>query len=140
MTKRAQSLPVPKILLRRNSTVSLCRQLCLAFRGQIIQGQLVAGQRLPSTRVLAGHLGVSRNTVLETYERLAAAGYLNGQVGSGTRVARPLPETYLSELPHLSTPSKTRDFRRIVRESLYPVSTASLEDCDQNGIYISGSW
>jgi GntR family transcriptional regulator / MocR family aminotransferase len=133
-------LPFPKILLRRNARPSLCRQLCLALRSQIIKGQLVAGQRLPSTRILAGYLGVSRNTVLETYERLAAAGYLNGRVGSGTRVARPLPETYLSELPRLSTSSKTRDFRRVVCDSLYPVSAATLEDCDHNCIYVSGSW
>jgi hypothetical protein len=61
-------------------------------------------------------------------------------VGSGTRVARPLPETYLSELPRLGMSSKARDFHRVVRDSLYPVSAASLEDCDHNGIYISGSW
>jgi len=139
MPKRAQSLPFPRIPLVRNSELSLWRQLSVALRGQIIRGELHAGQRLPSTRALAQHLGVSRNTAIEAYETLAAAGYLNGRVGSGTRVARPLPDTYLRELPRLGTDSRTADFRLVVRESRYPVSVASLEDCDHNSLYIARS-
>ena len=57
------------------------------LRWSIEAGQLTPGTRLPATRTLAKELGVSRNTVLVAYDRLLAEGYLDGRVGSGTRVA-----------------------------------------------------
>jgi DNA-binding GntR family transcriptional regulator len=138
MAKRARSLPIPDIALEKGSGVSLCSQLYTALRNEIINGRLVAGQRLPSTRILAKHLSASRNTVLEAFERLTAEGYLIGRIGSGTRVARPQPQTYLSALPR-SVPIKTKSFRQSVRESFYPASTACLEDSDGNTIYLFSS-
>lgn len=70
----------------------LHQQLYEQVRGAVLQGTLPAGARLPSSRVLAANLGVSRTTVLSAYEQLAAEGYLEGQSGAGTRVARQLPE------------------------------------------------
>ena len=57
------------------------------LRVAIREGRLAAGERLPSTRRLADHLGVSRGTVVEVYEQLVAEGYVDSAVGSGTRVA-----------------------------------------------------
>lgn len=135
MGKRAQALRIPHIALDKGSGVPLCRQIQAALRREIIDGRLIAGQRLPSSRVLAKKLCASRNTVLEAFERLTADGYLIGRVGSGTRVARPQPHTYLSELPRLS-PIKVKTFREAVRESLYPASTVSLLDSEGNRIYL----
>ncbi|HET8630895.1 MAG TPA: GntR family transcriptional regulator, partial [Thermomicrobiales bacterium] len=50
--------------------------------------RLDAGARLPSTRVLAGTLGVSRTTTALAYDLLLQEGYLESRVGDGTRVAR----------------------------------------------------
>ena len=50
---------------------------------------LPAGARLLSTRALARTLGVSRNTVLNAYDALAADALLAARRGSGTRVSRP---------------------------------------------------
>ncbi|MEO6511792.1 MAG: PLP-dependent aminotransferase family protein [Nocardioides sp.] len=58
------------------------------LRVAIREGRLAAGERLPSTRRLADHLGVSRGTVVEVYEQLVAEGYVDSAVGSGTRVAQ----------------------------------------------------
>jgi DNA-binding FadR family transcriptional regulator len=138
MGKRAQTLRIPDIALEKGSGVPFCRQLHAALRREIIDGRLIAGQRLPSSRVLAKNLCASRNTVLEAFERLTADGYLVGRVGSGTRVAWPQPHTYLSELPRL-VPIKTKSFREIVRESLYPARTASLQDPEGNRIYLFSS-
>jgi GntR family transcriptional regulator/MocR family aminotransferase len=55
----------------------------------ILDGRLVHGQQLPSTRTMASQLHVSRNTVTVAYERLAAEGYTRSRVGSGTFVASP---------------------------------------------------
>ena len=48
---------------------------------------LALGERLPSSRVLASDIGVSRNLVTSAYEQLAAEGYLEATVGRGTFVA-----------------------------------------------------
>ena len=48
------------------------------------------GEPLPSTRALAGSLGIARGTVVEVFEQLIAEGFLESSPGVGTRVARPL--------------------------------------------------
>jgi GntR family transcriptional regulator/MocR family aminotransferase len=138
MAKRARSLRIPDIVLEKGSSVPLRSQVYAALRTEILSGRLVAGQRLPSSRVLAKYLSASRNTVLEAFERLAAEGYLVGRIGSGTRVARPRPDTYLSELPR-SMPIKIKSFRQTVQDSLYPASTACFHDSEGNGIYLFAS-
>jgi DNA-binding GntR family transcriptional regulator len=72
---------------------------------------------------------------LGVFERLAAEGYLVGRVGSGTRVARPRPQTYLAELPRIPS-GEGRNFHQILRQSCYPTSTASLRDSEGNAIYL----
>src|SRR5215213_7874561 len=60
-----------------------------ALREAIRDRRLPAGSVLPPSRALAEDLGCSRWVVTEAYAQLAAEGYLEGRVGSGTRV-RPL--------------------------------------------------
>jgi GntR family transcriptional regulator/MocR family aminotransferase len=62
-------------------------QLERELREQIRTGRLAPETRLPSSRSLAGELGVSRGVVLEAYAQLAAEGYLNSSQGAPTRVA-----------------------------------------------------
>ncbi len=96
MTKTSTTFLPGMISFVPNSSVPLYRQVYSHLRQAILQGQLTAGTRLPSTRVLAADLSVSRNTVVNAYEQLIAEGYLEGQIGSGTRVTRHLPEEMLS--------------------------------------------
>src|SRR5437763_689452 len=58
-----------------------------ALRAAIRDRRLAAGSRLPSTRALAGDLGLARGTVVEAYAQLRAEGYLEGRRGSGTWVS-----------------------------------------------------
>lgn len=58
-----------------------------ALREAIRTGQLAPGVRLPSSRDLAGQLGVARGTVTAAYTQLIAEGYLLAKHGSGTTVA-----------------------------------------------------
>ncbi|HBW16765.1 MAG TPA: GntR family transcriptional regulator [Desulfovibrio sp.] len=67
--------------------LSLGRQLYERLKQMILDGELAAGARLPSSRALAVELGVSRNTVLDAYDQLSAEGYLETRHGSGTKVA-----------------------------------------------------
>ena len=73
----------------------LHRQIYHAVRDAIVGGRLEPNDRIPSTRVLAADLGVSRNTVLLAITQLAAEGYLRGRPGAGTRVAAQLPDDLL---------------------------------------------
>jgi GntR family transcriptional regulator/MocR family aminotransferase len=92
MSKRAIPLKKPEIMLDQNASAPLYRQLYERLRGSILSGQLEAGTRLPSTRVLASSLGVSRTTAALAYELLQLEGYIESRVGDGTRVARLQPE------------------------------------------------
>src|SRR5437762_10700083 len=58
-----------------------------ALRQAIRSGQLAPGTRLPSSRALAGDLGIARNTVADAYGQLVAEGWLTARQGSGTVVA-----------------------------------------------------
>lgn len=50
-------------------------------------GTLRPGDLLPSSRILATELSVSRSAVVDAYDELAAAGFVDSRPGSGTRVA-----------------------------------------------------
>jgi GntR family transcriptional regulator/MocR family aminotransferase len=68
----------------------LYRRLYLALREAILAGRL--RHRLPSTRLLAAELGISRNSVAAAFELLHAEGYLEACRGSGSFVAAALPD------------------------------------------------
>ena len=80
--------PEVLVTLDRGSAVPLRVQLEDQFRRAIRSGRLGAGERLPSTRILARTLGLSRGLVQDCYAQLQAEGYLLARGGSATRVAR----------------------------------------------------
>src|SRR4051812_46293447 len=83
------SRDAPDLMIAVDRTgIPLALQIQEQLRVAIREGRLLVGERLPSTRRLAEHLGVSRGTVVEVYEQLVAEGYVDSAVGSGTRVAR----------------------------------------------------
>ena len=57
------------------------------IRDRVASRALARGARLPSVRELAGKLGVSKSTVVEAYERLAAEGAVVARRGAGFFVA-----------------------------------------------------
>ncbi len=75
------------IQIERNSKIPLIRQIYFAVRQDILNGKLEKNTKLPSSRVLAKSLGVSRNVVLEAYEQLFCEGYIITREGSGTYVS-----------------------------------------------------
>ncbi|MEW9573040.1 PLP-dependent aminotransferase family protein [Rhodanobacter sp. Si-c] len=87
--KRVPTGLVPAIALDGGGPIY--QQLAEWFRRAIADGRLRPGQRVPSTRALAGELGVSRLPVLGAYEQLHAEGYLESFTGAGTCVAAAIP-------------------------------------------------
>jgi GntR family transcriptional regulator / MocR family aminotransferase len=79
----------PEILLHvdRGHPETLASQLRAGLRDAIRSGRLMAGTRLPASRVLAEDLRVSRGVVVEAYAQLVAEGFLVTRPGSGTLVS-----------------------------------------------------
>ena len=100
------------IQLDRASHEPLHEQLYRQIRDELVAATFNNNSsRLPSSRELAVDLGISRFTVTVAFSRLHAEGYLQSRIGSGTFVAEPLPETYLSARtakaePHTERPPR----------------------------------
>jgi GntR family transcriptional regulator / MocR family aminotransferase len=75
------------LALQKETSVPLRIQLERGLREAIQKGRLSPGCMLPSTRVFASELGLSRGVVVEAYEQLLAEGYLCSRRGSSTYVA-----------------------------------------------------
>jgi GntR family transcriptional regulator/MocR family aminotransferase len=117
--KRVASGIFPIIAVDRKAVKPLHRQIYDAYRTAIVDGSLRAGQRLPSTRMLASELGVSRFPVLNAHAQLLAEGYFKSRVGAGTVVSGLLPDHF--------TASKPASARFVaVRPGLRPVANRAL--------------
>ncbi|WP_080796100.1 PLP-dependent aminotransferase family protein [Corynebacterium pacaense] len=69
-----------------HSKLSIPVQLAAQIRELLTRRVIAPGDHLPSTRMLAARLGVSRGTVVTAYEQLGAEGYLTSAHGSGTLI------------------------------------------------------
>lgn len=76
------------IPLDLQSTKPLYEQIYAYIRGEIRSGALRTEERLPSTRVLAEHLKVSRSTTQMAYEQLLAEGYIEAEPYRGYYVSQ----------------------------------------------------
>ncbi|PAY10929.1 DNA-binding protein [Bradyrhizobium sp. UFLA03-84] len=92
MPRLRATISIPSLGAIDRAAGQVGRQLAQALRAAIAKGELKAGELLPSTRALSASLGVARGTVTEAFEQLQAEGYLESQVGAGTRVAPTLAE------------------------------------------------
>lgn len=106
--RRSQRFQFDTFEIDRDSVQPLHRQLETQLRDAIRSGRLRPGEKLPSTRALCSQLQIARNTVSAAYEQLLAEGYLEAEVGSGTRVSQQLPENAASTVAKSSKPSKRR--------------------------------
>jgi GntR family transcriptional regulator/MocR family aminotransferase len=85
------------IRLDRTAAEPLHEQLYRQIRDELRSGSFIDGaSRLPSSRALAVDLGISRLTVNLAFSKLYGEGYLRSKARSGTFVADPLPETFLT--------------------------------------------
>ncbi|MEC5293030.1 PLP-dependent aminotransferase family protein [Aurantimonas sp. C2-6-R+9] len=76
---------------------TLVEQVMATVRQQIASRQTAPGARLPSIRGLAQRMQVSKSTVVDAYDRLAAEGVILSRRGSGFYVAGHLPPFSLSD-------------------------------------------
>jgi GntR family transcriptional regulator/MocR family aminotransferase len=120
------------------------------MRGAIRSGALAAGEQLPSTRVLAEDLGVSRGVILRAYGQLAAEGYIALRQGAAPTVRAAVrldlttirPPTGGAGIvydlrPHLPDLAlfPRQSWLRAVRESLAQARIADLTYGDAAGLW-----
>lgn len=74
------------------------------IKNEIVEGKLARGEKLPSTRLLAESLAVSRSTAVMAYEQLLAEGYIKAEPCRGFFVC---DITGLYQLQH-TEPQKNR--------------------------------
>ena len=93
---------------------SLYDYLYQRIRDDITSGAIGAGDRLPSKRALAQHLGVSVVTVESAYAQLLAEGYAEARPRSGVYVCAigssvPVQPPHMPSLPQPSAPEPLFD-------------------------------
>jgi DNA-binding transcriptional regulator YhcF (GntR family) len=118
-----KGIGLPDILLDRQSGEPLHAQITRQMAKAIREGSLGRDRRLPSTRLLARMLGVSRNTVLVAYETLAADDLIQNAHGSGAHVKNFAPVTLPPMAGLLST-------------AMYPEIVTLFSDPDGNPFYL----
>jgi GntR family transcriptional regulator/MocR family aminotransferase len=145
MTPAPRPSLVPYIAFDRSGRVPFYKQIYEGFRSAILEGRLRPGQRLPSTRALAGELKISRLPVLNAFEQLLHEGYLEGRLGSGTFVKAAIPDEIAA--PDLSAAASANAEVPRVADRLPPVPGAlghaavrdrRRTDSDNLGLFRSG--
>src|SRR5438477_10278554 len=95
--RRRSIIGFEMIRLDRSAAEPLHDQLYRQIRDELRSGSFTGNAgRVPSSRLLAVDLGISRLTVNLAFSKLHAEGYLRSKPRSGTFVAHPLPETFLT--------------------------------------------
>ena len=103
------------VRLDRASSEPLHEQLYRQIREELESGSFdSSASRVPSSRVLAATLGISRPTVNQAFSKLLAEGYLQARKRSGIFVADHLPATFLKAAT-LATTARTEHSPRVAR-------------------------
>lgn len=92
------------IILDPDSKVFIYEQIYHYIKEEIKNGTIAPHSKLPSTRLLANNLGISRNTVDLAYSQLLSEGYIESRPKSGYYVchlSEPLVHYIKSEQPEL---------------------------------------
>ncbi|MEO1620831.1 MAG: PLP-dependent aminotransferase family protein, partial [Cyanobacteria bacterium J06632_3] len=112
------------LMLEDDGDLPLYQQIYEQIRDGILSGRVRSHQKLPASRQLAKSLGVSRSTVIQSYDQLISEGYLQTKKGAGTFVCTQIPDALLATEPPVTNsaaPSKaaTTTLQHLPRGSAY---------------------
>lgn len=106
------ALPVETFFLQPDSEGTLQTQIRQLVAEGILAGRFRPGEKLPSSRKLAQHLGVSRITVTLAFTELLADDYIVAHGRSGYFVSENAPEP--PQFPAKATETSTVDWTRAI--------------------------
>lgn len=106
------------------------------LEGRLLDGSLPAGARMPSERVLAEQYGVSRNTVREATQRMAARGLVRSRAGAGVFVTDQLRTGITSPwgqlvADHPALRDDILEFRRVLEGATAYFAAQRADDGDR---------
>lgn len=103
--KQALTFPlaIAHLSIDQSSPLPIHEQICQAIRTAVWSRELPSGTLLPTSKELAKHLNVARNTVVFAYAKLVAEGICVSNTRRGTRVA-----AQLLHRSHLADEASTR--------------------------------
>ena len=115
---------------------SKAEQIAARIALSITQGIMPKGARLQSLRAAASAYGVSKNTVVEAYDRLIARGFIEPRHGAGFYVAGVRPK---AEDPVTARLVEAVDIATLLREQLEHSFTVRLGDGRPPAEWVEGS-
>jgi DNA-binding transcriptional MocR family regulator len=125
---------MPATTIDKDRGETLIATVMTAIRQRISTRSLAPYARLPSIRAFAATMRVSKSTVVEAYERLAADGVIRSRPGSGFYVAAPMVSPSRAEIgPRLD---RAVDPLWISRQSLETDATMLKPGCG----WLPASW
>lgn len=92
-------VPEELFFLDRKQDRTLQAQLRESVVSGVLDGRMVPGARMPSTRKLAKHLNISRLTITLAYQELVSQGYLSAAPRSGYVVSDTAPKPLIDRDP-----------------------------------------
>jgi len=115
---------------------SRSEQIAHNIARQVDAGHLKPGARIASVRSAAAEFGVSKNTMVEAYDRLVSLGYLESKPGSGFFICRPRPKPASARPVHVS---EAIDLVTLLREQLNQHHAVRVGDGRPPAAWMEGS-
>lgn len=107
------------INLKPGGKTPLYEQLYEYIRGEIRDGHIASGEKLPSTRALSRHLEISRSTVELAYGQLLSEGYIEAQPYRGYYAAQ-IDGLYQIKRQDMSEKKKTPESKKTYQYDFTP--------------------
>lgn len=115
------SIPAEAFVLPPAGRGTLQQRIRQMVTEGVLSGRFRAGQKMPSSRGLAEHLGISRITVTLAYAELVSADYLMARGRSGYFISENAPRA--PELPARAPRAEGVDFARLTGERFSGLAT-----------------
>lgn len=112
--------------VERQEMTSLQAQIREMLVSAMLSGQMAPGSPIPSTRIMAKRLKVSRNTVMLAYQALASDGYLQARERSGFYVSADIQRGNFQDAETKPSQIKPKPVSNVDWSSMYRV-TPSLQ-------------
>jgi GntR family transcriptional regulator/MocR family aminotransferase len=123
------------IQVDRKAPVTLYIQVCNTFITLITNGTLRPSDVLPSSRILAGLIGINRNTVKLAYEELISQGWAESIERKGVFVLSKLPLLSSAKLPEAKDSEShqeaflwTNNFKNTITAKNSHITVLSIDD------------